>query len=77
MLAAGLSRRAEHEADAYASALLVKSGIGTAAQKSLFRKLTALTGGIGEGAPDWLRSHPRAEERVARIEEREARWGIA
>jgi putative metalloprotease len=77
MLAAGLSRRAEHEADAYASALLVKSGIGTAAQKSLFRKLTALTGGIGEGAPDWLRSHPRAEERIARIEEREARWGIA
>jgi putative metalloprotease len=77
MLAAGLSRKAEHEADAYASALLVKAGIGTAAQKSLFRKLTGLTGSQGEGAPDWLRSHPRTEERIARIEAREARWGLA
>jgi putative metalloprotease len=76
-LAAGLSRQAEHEADAYASALLVRAGIGTAAQKSLFRKLAALTAGAGEGMPDWLRSHPRAEERIARIEDREARWGLA
>ncbi|MDZ4095655.1 MAG: M48 family metalloprotease, partial [Paracoccaceae bacterium] len=38
-LAAHLSRRDEHEADAYASALLVKAGIGTGPQKSLFRKL--------------------------------------
>lgn len=77
MLAAGLSRRAEHEADAYASALLVKAGIGTAPQKSLFRKLSKLTGGTGDGAPEWLRSHPRTEERIARIEAREARWGLA
>ncbi len=76
-LAAGLSRRAEHEADAYASALLVKAGIGTAPQKSLFRKLGALTGGAGEGIPDWLRSHPHSDERIARIEAREARWGLA
>lgn len=76
-LAAGLSRKAEHEADAYASALLVKAGIGTGPQKSLFRKLSALTGAAGEGAPDWLRSHPRIEERIARIEAREARWGLA
>ncbi|MFN4160092.1 MAG: M48 family metallopeptidase [Gemmobacter sp.] len=75
-LAAGLSRQAEHEADAYASALLVKSGIGTAPQKSLFRKLERLTGAAGEGIPDWLRSHPRTEERIARIEAREARWAL-
>lgn len=73
VLAAGLSRQAEHEADAYASALLVKSGIGTAPQKSLFRKLDALVQ-AGSGPPDWLRSHPRTEERIARIEAREARW---
>ena len=72
-LAAGLSRRAEHEADAYASALMVKAG----PQKSLFRKLERLTGAAGEGIPDWMRSHPRTEERIARIEEREARWGLA
>ena len=71
--AAGLSRSAEHEADAYASALLVKAGIGTAPQKSLFRKLDALVS-AGVGPPDWLRSHPRTEERIARIEAREARW---
>lgn len=73
-LAAGLSRKAEHEADAYASALLVKAGIGTAPQKSLFGKLARLTGHAGEGMPEWLRSHPATAERIARIEAREARW---
>lgn len=74
-LAAGLSRKAEHEADAYASALLVKAGIGTAPQKSLFRKLEALTGQAGAAVPEWLRSHPKTEERIRLIEERESRWG--
>ena len=74
VLAAGLSRQAEHEADAYASALLVKAGIGTGPQKSLFRKLDALVA-AGAGPPAWLRSHPRTDERIARIEAREARWG--
>ncbi len=73
-LAARLSRRDEHEADAYASALLVKSGIGTEPQKSLFRKLGALTGMPGSGMPAWLMSHPKIEERIAAIEAREARW---
>ena len=75
-LAAGLSRKAEHEADAYASALMVKAGIGTGPQKSLFRKLDALVGGTGH-VPDWLRSHPRTEERIRLIEAREAKWGLA
>ncbi len=76
-LAAGLSRRDEHEADAYASALLVKAGIGTAAQKSLFRKLDLLTGANGAATPQWLRSHPKTAERIAAIEAREARWGLS
>jgi putative metalloprotease len=75
-LAAGLSRKAEHEADAYASALLVKAGIGTEPQKSLFRKLARLTDNMGQGVPDWLRSHPQTEDRIARIEAREAKWGM-
>lgn len=75
-LAARLSRRDEHEADAYASALLVKAGIGTAPQKSMFRKLNALTGAAGAGTPAWLMSHPKIEERIAAIEAREARWAI-
>ncbi|PZQ99438.1 MAG: peptidase M48 [Cereibacter sphaeroides] len=73
-LAAHLSRGDEHEADAYASALLVKSGIGTDPQKSLFRKLGGLTGSAGSGTPAWLMSHPSAEERIRAIEAREERW---
>jgi putative metalloprotease len=75
-LAARLSRRDEHEADAYASALLVKAGIGTGPQKSLFRKLGALTGGHGTGTPAWLLSHPATEDRIRAIEAREQKWGV-
>ncbi len=73
-LAAHLSRADEHEADAYASALLVKAGIGTEPQKSLFRKLGALTGSGAAGVPAWLMSHPSTEDRIRAIEAREARW---
>ena len=73
-LMARLSRRDEFEADAYASALLVKSGIGTEPQKTLFRKLEALTRNAGAGIPAWLLSHPRTAERIAAIEAAEERW---
>ena len=73
-LMARLSRRDEFEADAYASALLIKAGIGTGPQKSLFRKLNALTQNRAEGIPAWLLSHPKTEERIAAIEANEARW---
>jgi len=75
-LMARLSRRDEFEADAYASALLTKAGIGTAPQKSLFQKLDALTKVRGAEIPVWLRSHPHTEERIAAIEAMEARWGV-
>ncbi|OYX24588.1 MAG: peptidase M48 [Rhodobacterales bacterium 32-66-7] len=73
-LMARLSRRDEFEADAYASALMIKAGIGTGPQKSLFRKLGTLTANRGEGVPAWLLSHPRTNERIAAIEANEARW---
>jgi metalloprotease len=73
-LMARLSRRDEFESDAYATALLIKSGIGTEPQKSLFRKLEALTRSHAEGVPAWLLSHPKVEERIAAIEANEARW---
>ncbi|MCC5959387.1 MAG: M48 family metallopeptidase [Rhodobacteraceae bacterium] len=76
VLAAKLSRNDEYEADAYASALLVKAEIGTAPQKDLFRKLETLTG-MGGGMPAWLMSHPKTAERIRAIEENEARWEIA
>ena len=74
MLAAGLSRSDEYEADEYASALLVKAGIGTAPQKSLFGKLEALTNARGGAMPAWLMSHPKTPDRIAAIEKNEARW---
>jgi putative metalloprotease len=73
-LMARMSQRDEFEADAYATALLIKSGIGTAPQKSLFRKLGALTANRAEGIPAWLLSHPKVEARIAAIEANEARW---
>lgn len=76
LLAAGLSRKDEYEADAYASALLVKSGIGTEPQKSLFAKLDQLAGSQGRTPPAWLMSHPKTHDRIAAIEANEARWKL-
>jgi len=73
LLAARLSRTDEFEADAYASALLTKAGIGTAPQKSLLAKIGALTGARGT-PPAWIASHPKAEDRIAAITAMEARW---
>ncbi len=75
MLMARLSRSDEYEADAYASALLLKAGIGTNAQKTLFTKLENLTGANGAAQPAWLLSHPKTAERIAAIEANEAKWG--
>ena len=77
LLAARLSRSDEYEADAYASALLVKAGIGTDPQKSLFSKLENLTQSNHGAVPAWLMSHPRTAERVRAIEANEAKWNIA
>jgi len=74
LLAARLSRSDEYEADAYAAALLTKAGIGTDPQKSLFRKLEALTAARAGAVPAWLLSHPRTEERIAAIEALERKW---
>ncbi|MCB1389311.1 MAG: M48 family metallopeptidase [Rhodobacteraceae bacterium] len=75
MLAAGLSRKDEYEADEYAAALLTKSGIGTEPQKALLTRLSALTGMRG-APPVWLASHPKTEDRVAAIEALEERWRV-
>ncbi len=73
LLAARISRSDEFEADAYATALLIKSGIGAAPQISLFEKLPALTG-VGGGTPAWLLSHPKTDARIAAIRANEERW---
>ncbi|PJI92103.1 putative metalloprotease [Yoonia maricola] len=77
LLAARLSRSDEFEADAYASALLVKAGIGTEPQKSLFKKLETLTGARGASMPAWVMSHPKTPQRIAAIEANEAKWSAS
>ncbi len=76
LLSARLSRVDEYEADAYAAALLVKSGIGTAPQKALFEKLASLSQSGSNPTPAWLLSHPKTEERVAAIAALERKWGL-
>ena len=77
LLAARLSRQDEYEADAYAAALLTKSGIGVAPQISLFEKLGALTQSQHGAPPAWLLSHPKSEERIAAIRRLSNGWTSA
>ncbi len=74
LLAARLSRADEYEADAYATALLLKAGIGAGPQLSLFEKLDRLTGANGGAVPAWLLSHPKTEDRIRRIRANLAGW---
>lgn len=73
LLAARLSRQDEYEADAYAAAVLQKSGIGIAPQVSLFNKLDKLTQGMGS-PPAWLMTHPKSAQRIEAIERLDAAW---
>jgi putative metalloprotease len=74
LLAAKLSRTDEYEADAYATALLIKAGIGSGPQVSLFRKLDSLTGAGGQGQIAWMLSHPVTDDRIAAIEANARKW---
>ncbi|GGF63731.1 peptidase M48 [Paracoccus acridae] len=73
-VAARLSRDDEFEADRFASALMIRAGLGTDPQISLFRKLERLTGNRGGSAPAWLLSHPPTARRIAAIQQNQARW---
>ncbi|MFC3628355.1 M48 family metallopeptidase [Paracoccus angustae] len=73
-VAARLSRDDEFEADRFASALLIRAGLGTGPQISLFQKLDRLTGGRAGQAPAWLLSHPPVARRIAAIQSQETRW---
>jgi putative metalloprotease len=73
IIAARMSRKDEFEADSYATALMLKSGLGIQSQKSLLQKLDKLTGGA-ESVPAWFMSHPKAGERVKAIELNEKKW---
>ncbi|MDO5646789.1 M48 family metallopeptidase [Paracoccus sp. (in: a-proteobacteria)] len=71
-IAARLSRNNEYEADTFAAALMIRAGLGTEPQISLFRKLSANM--RNHSTPAWLMSHPSPEKRIAAIESHTARW---
>lgn len=73
LIAAKLSRNDEYEADAYAAALMSKSGIGTNAQISLLKKLEFLVKDGGT-RPQWLMSHPKTSDRIMAIKELTKKW---
>ena len=73
LVTAKLSRRDEFEADAYATALMVRSGIGAEHQASMLEKLPTLIPGAAESI-SWLASHPPVADRARAIRENAARW---
>lgn len=75
LITAKLSRKDEFEADAYATALMVRSGLGAEAQARLLEKLPELIPGAG-GQRSWLASHPPTEERAHAIRENAGRWDM-
>lgn len=74
LLMARLSRSDEFEADEYASALMMKSGIGVEHQISMFEKLEQLSGNKANLQPAWLLSHPKTMQRIKKIQENETKW---
>jgi putative metalloprotease len=66
LLMAKLSRQDEYEADEYASALMIKSGLGIEPQVSMFKKLDKISNQQGS-VPAWLMSHPPTQERINSI----------
>ena len=73
IVAARMSRKDELEADAYATALMIKSGLGARSQKDLLSKLDKITG-VGGGTPAWFLSHPKTKDRIRAIEQNELKW---
>ena len=74
LLMARLSRTDEFEADEYASALMIKSGIGVEHQISMFEKLEKLSGNNANLQPAWLLSHPKTKKRIEKIQENLLKW---
>ena len=66
LLMARLARGDEYEADEYASALLIKSGIGVEPQISMFKKLEKISNMQGS-VPAWMMSHPPTHKRIESI----------
>lgn len=69
-----LSRKDEFEADAYATALMLRSGLGAEPQVRMLEKLRELVPESAMQEMNWLASHPPVNERTEAIRQNAARW---
>ncbi len=69
-----LSQQDEFEADAYATALMIKSGLGAEPQIRMLEKLQRLVPAAADGGTSWLASHPPVKARTAAIRANIERW---
>jgi len=69
-----LTRHDEFEADAYATALMVKSGLGAGPQVRMLEKLLELVPEAAMQETSWLASHPPVAERAEAIRHNAERW---
>ena len=69
-----LTRHDEFEADAYATALMVKSGLGAEPQARMLEKLIELVPEAATQETSWLASHPPVTERAEAIRQNAERW---
>lgn len=69
-----MSRKDEFAADAYATALMLRSGLGAEPQVRMLEKLRELVPAAGMQEVSWLASHPPIEERTEAIRANAARW---
>ena len=73
LVTAKLSRMDEYEADEYATALMLKIGLGTEPLIELFKKLEILNNDHSYGLT-WLQSHPNPVDRISAIKKLKDRW---
>ena len=73
-VATRLSRKDEFEADAYATALMLKSGLGAEPQARMLEKLLELVPEASMQETNWLASHPPVAERTEAIRANSTRW---
>lgn len=77
MFVARLSRRDEFEADRYATALMIRAGLGAEPQARMLEKLAGISPGADaptSGPAGWLASHPPVAERAEAIRANATRW---
>lgn len=73
-MATRLSRKDEFEADAYATALMVRSGLGAEPQARMLEKLLEVVPEATTQETNWLASHPPVAERALAIRANAERW---